>query len=327
MANANRNTNIDLYRIVLMLGICLLHCVHQGIYQCRPLTMSLLFCVDGFVFISGWCGIRFSWGKVLRLHGVAAYAAIVCALYSMAGGNCSTGAFLQTAFNLWKGFWFLHAYVLLMLVSPCINAAFESLSEGKLFSVALPLLAIPFCWSFAHDVPLLRRFVPDTEGLSAYSGLTFIGVYVAGRLARRFESRIVPNVKILLISISALTVICALGFGRYHSPFAMLLAACWFFIFKLASPQLLHRIVVFMIPSVFPIYLFHSHGAVGFPVIRQIQEFLSRMTVGNDSSCLKVIAVWMSSAIIIFAGGLLLDLPRRMVVCLVARLTGRKVLR
>lgn len=276
MANADRNTNIDLYRIVLMLGICLLHCVHQGIYQCRPLTMSLLFCVDGFVFISGWCGIRFSWGKVLRLHGVAAYAAIVCALYSMAGGNCSTGAFLQTAFSLWKGFWFLHAYVLLMLVSPCINAAFELLSEGKLLSVALPLLAIPFCWSFAHDVPLLRRFVPDTEGLSAYSGLTFVGVYVAGRLARRFESRIVILLsqlqnrllwftqsprssqsgyasKIsrslrtwreifsmaqlpLWIAILALTGICALGFGRYHSPFAMLLAACWFFMFKFAPP-------------------------------------------------------------------------------------------
>ena len=281
MASPNRDTGIDLYRIVLMLGICLLHCIHKGMHDCRPLTMSLLSCVDGFVFISGWCGIRFSWGKVLRLYGVAAYAAIVCALYSMMGENCSVNAFLQSTLDLWKGFWFLHAYVLLMLISPCINAAFESLSEDKLLPVALPLLAIPFCWSFGHDVPILRRFIPGTDGLSAYSGLTFIGVYVAGRLARRFESRIIismsqlqnrllwlaqsprssqvilktklrenqtsrtlrtwretlPKAQLpLWIAILSLTVVCALGFGRYHSPFAMLLAACWFFMFKLAPP-------------------------------------------------------------------------------------------
>ena len=54
-----RDGAVELYRVALMYGICLLHTVNFGGYQKWWLANVLYTCVVGFVFISGWFGIRF----------------------------------------------------------------------------------------------------------------------------------------------------------------------------------------------------------------------------------------------------------------------------
>ena len=314
----NRNPAIDLYRIVLMFGICLLHCVHHGVHECRPLTMSLLFCVDGFVLISGWCGIRFSWRKIWQLYGAAVYASLVCALYLACCKGLALHAYFSAAIDILKGFWFLHAYVLMMLFTPCINAAFEKLDTKELVFATLPILAIPFVWSFAHDVPLIRRIVPTTNGLGAYSSFTFIGIYVLGRWMRRFESKVMVNYRLLMLSIVLLTMVCAVGFGRYHSPFAVALSLFWFIAFvRLSPPSWICTIISFITPSVFSIYLLHAHSAVGFPLIRSLENRVASVTGMNW------LFVASSSALITFMTCLMFDLPRRAAVLVARRLVQK----
>lgn len=52
-----RNVGIEIYRVSLMFGICVLHSITQGPYNSPLGARLLLWCVTGFVFISGWFGI------------------------------------------------------------------------------------------------------------------------------------------------------------------------------------------------------------------------------------------------------------------------------
>lgn len=54
-----RNASLELFRLVMMFGICLLHAQNSG-YANRYMTNFLAPCTIGFVFISGWFGVRFS---------------------------------------------------------------------------------------------------------------------------------------------------------------------------------------------------------------------------------------------------------------------------
>ena len=70
-----RNSSIDIYRCLLMLGICMLHAMAQAGHNVPWVANLLSWCVTGFAFISGWFGIRFSAGKLIKLYGISAYCA------------------------------------------------------------------------------------------------------------------------------------------------------------------------------------------------------------------------------------------------------------
>ena len=80
MKKNTRNSTIELSRIFLMLGICLLHCITQGGHVCRGLDNLLLSCVTGFVFISGYFGLSFKISKIIRLITMAFSSVVVLAI-------------------------------------------------------------------------------------------------------------------------------------------------------------------------------------------------------------------------------------------------------
>ena len=78
-----RNMSLELMRLCMVFGIVLLHVITQSGYLevGGPFTrkfINLLYpCVAGFVFLSGYFGIRFSWGKVMRLVGLFVFYVLV----------------------------------------------------------------------------------------------------------------------------------------------------------------------------------------------------------------------------------------------------------
>ncbi len=82
-----RETNIEVYRVALMFGICLLHTIGFGGYSMPWMQNVLLSCVVGLVFISGWFGVKFSWWKLVRLYGIGFYCAMVFGTLSAIGGG------------------------------------------------------------------------------------------------------------------------------------------------------------------------------------------------------------------------------------------------
>ena len=86
-----RDCSIDAYRVCLMFGICLLHSITQAGHNVAWAANMLSWCVPGFMFISGWFGIKFSIGKVFKLYGISLYCAVMFVAFdgvvSGGGGN------------------------------------------------------------------------------------------------------------------------------------------------------------------------------------------------------------------------------------------------
>lgn len=74
-----RNPAIDLFRLLLMMGIVVLHLISMAQYwaQMRHVAYLLLPCVDGFVLITGYFGLRFSIRKIVMLYLVAFWSLLM----------------------------------------------------------------------------------------------------------------------------------------------------------------------------------------------------------------------------------------------------------
>lgn len=117
-----RDIAIELYRVMLMFGICLLHAIGQSAEPRAWMQNILASCVVGFVFISGWFGIKFTWMKLAKLYGIGLYCALVYGLMACWGeSNWLIAAPKLAWFKLTHGFWFLHAYALMMALTPLAN--------------------------------------------------------------------------------------------------------------------------------------------------------------------------------------------------------------
>ena len=76
-----RDGNVELFRVLLTFGIVWLHSIGFGMPGKEEWLRSMLLpCVVGFVFISGWYGVRFSFKKIVRLYGVVGYAILIGSL-------------------------------------------------------------------------------------------------------------------------------------------------------------------------------------------------------------------------------------------------------
>ena len=82
--NESRNPAVDVYRCIIMFGICLLHAITQGGHNQPYIANCLLWCVPAFAFISGWFGVRFSGGKLIKLYSNSLYCAVMLVLISRA---------------------------------------------------------------------------------------------------------------------------------------------------------------------------------------------------------------------------------------------------
>ena len=119
-----RNPGVEFMRCCMMLFIVLHHCCyHGGIGGVVPggISEMTMFCVDAFVFISGWYGIRLKWRKVCDFFALGVFYVL---LSGLGAGITSRG----WSFRFSLG-WFGNCYLALMMASPFLNAATESLKE------------------------------------------------------------------------------------------------------------------------------------------------------------------------------------------------------
>ena len=217
--------------------------------------------------------------------------------------------------------WYLNAYAVLMCFAPIVNCVYEyiekmALQQRKkiLVGVTAPLLLCTFGWSFATTLPYIGKYLPHTSGLTAYSFLTLLGAYAAARTLHILDDDgkldfLLNHRRWLFMGISACLVMCAVGFNDYNSPFALILAGGVLLLLKDQNmPIWVERICVWLCPSLFSVYLIHSHGyAWGY--LKEVQDWLL--------SCgIPLGIAYLFTAIVVFIVCLLADLPRRAVVIL-----------
>lgn len=299
-----RDARIELYRCLMMFGICLLHSVSQGGYGNVYLARALCSCVVGFVVITGWFGIGFKWMKVVRLLGTAVWCAVVSCLVCGAPGMW---------FKTLLSYWFVWAYLALMLLSPIVDAAIERVKEGQCsyLKLLVPAAFLVFGWGTLAVNHFTIRLTPQTPGLESYSGLTLLGIYVVVRLLR--VSGVLAKLSLggeVAIAVIGFVFVLA-GVSQYNSPFALMLALGVFLLVIRAKP-IGGKIVNVVSPSMFAVYLYHTGPFFG--VIRTFEQYLVEICG------LPVFVTYFVMASSIFCGAIILDLPRR----LVARILTQK---
>jgi len=318
-----RDTRTDLMRLVFMFMICLVHAVGCDDSRWTHWLTNVSFAgVIGFVLISGYYGIRFSWWKVLKIEGVGLGCAVtVMTVASLLNPTSfSLSHFLNEVIRVFKGYWFIHAYILLMCLAPLVSDA-----RSSCLQTFLPVILAVYIWSFLAYLPGLQKLFPHTPGLQAFSGITLFAIYLIGRLYRQYDldrrlktAWVVPCT--VLCGVIAACVIPPTNgwFGalaRYNSPFLLVLAIGIFWQLRRMpkmTSAVLARVLSVLTPSVLSVYLLHCND-YGRELLRWLERGLADYGVGGYP-------MFFVLALFAFVGGFLLDIPRRLLAGLVGGL-------
>lgn len=199
-----RASNMEALRVLAMFFVLVVHADFSALgypnisnlthHPDERIVMSLVeylsvVCVDVFVMISGWFGIRARAKGVARLLFQVFFVTTIV----IAGFAVYKGGLPDTLEKLWEsyfGYWFVYAYLMLYLLSPVLNAFVERATQREFLGV------------------LAAFFIVQTLGMRqlsgifdhGYSTLSFIGLYLLARYLRLYVAHreTVPNVVLLL---------------------------------------------------------------------------------------------------------------------------------
>lgn len=185
----SRNSSVELLRFAFMFLIVLLHVYGHGsgldyerIYHWGTETGTMLHLflfslgkigVTGFMFISGYYGIRANRHKVLDMILIPLFYLIVL----MPIGNGSSKLLLLHPFDGW---WFISAYLFIMFLAPLIETGIKNVSHTTFRNIVLALLSYTY---FAraisspnsHDVVLLLTIYVAARYFKSVSYNSIIG--------------------------------------------------------------------------------------------------------------------------------------------------------
>lgn len=255
MTSKQRNSNIELLRLLLMVGIFCWHIIVHGFgfvnigekgmnYTLNmPLTLALSSILAPatytFVFISGYYGIRFKLKKFVELVLWCIIVSLGCTLFKYYIGNADIIDVYRSLFPITNTiWWFMTAYVGLYLLSPFINEGIVNMEKEKFKSSVIIFLIMSAIGTLALGMNL---------------GSNLIGLITVYLLARYLRMYIPLNMKIslkfyaislLLMFTCLMTIWCVTShignlkahklifyFLSYCNPLIIAMAVCLFHIF------------------------------------------------------------------------------------------------
>ena len=306
-----RNMSFELMRLLMVFGIVLLHVITQSGYLeaggafARKFINLLYPCVVGFVFISGWFGIKFSPGKAARLVGLFLFYELIFSW------PCGYDSIVERILSDW----FVWGYLVLMMLAPIFNAALESQKSNiAILRVGLPFLFSVYVWGYLCVVPGIRNYVPCPTGMTHMSFFSLSGIYVAARMFRLMDlERYIEGARVRVCIWMLSAAIVFIGFHHHNSVASFVFVACLFITFKgvRLNPSLSKSIEI-IAPSAFAVYLLHS-SAMG----RWLFKWIIRQLI--EVGHIPVPLAYFLDAGLIVLACLVVDVARRMLVCRVWR--------
>lgn len=278
-----RQSNMELLRLISMMLVLMMHANYfslgipcAGDLAAEPLTTVLrvaaehlsLVGVNVFVLISGWFGIRPRWqGLAGLLFTVAFLSAATTAVFLAAGLPVNAGATVLAGAAIGSAYWFIVAYAGLYILSPVLNAFAESATQRRLGRFLACFFTFEFVYGFATDSGMFS---------SGYSIISFAGLYLLARYARRSTGRwtrlgagtyLAAYAAIMLTGAALYIAIIGLtGHGdggrliSYTSPFVI--AGSLALVLAFSRIRLQSRAVNSMARSCPAVYLIHFHPLV-----------------------------------------------------------------
>lgn len=282
----HRQTNIELLRIFSMLMVLVIHynvatngqTTHEmvmtepwkavGVASLKSLSFI---CVNCFIIISGYFGIRWKWKSLCNyLFQIAFWGGIVHLIAVVLGFSVfSISHLLDNMFVfLVHGNWFFVSYLALYMLAPILNAYIEKVEVRQLGWMVLAFYAFQtiFGWIF-------KNCIEFSQGLTFVS---FMGLYLLGAYLRRttlncfrwkasINLMVYVGVGLLCVGISMLS--NYIGFSKdiysYISPLQILQTIYLFLFFKkLTIRSQYDKMILFFSSSAFAALLMHSWDGV-----------------------------------------------------------------
>ena len=273
-----RKSNIELLRIVAMLFVVLLHANYFSLGRVditdiiiNPipaffkayLEQLCIVCVNVFVLISGWFGIRPTLKGGLSLLFQVFFFHILIILVLLAIGESIPASGFYRLFYEDSPYWFVIAYLILYAVSPILNAFIETVNVRTYLSVLVSFFLLEFAFGWMSNV----AGAVYNEG---YSAISFMGLYLLARYLYKYPTKIItfsiPQNIMLYFLFSLLPILLffltkrEFNYMAYTSPFVI--SASVFFFMAFNKMKFSNKVINYLACSSFAIYLVHLHPLV-----------------------------------------------------------------
>lgn len=273
-----RKSNIELLRIVAMLFVVLLHANYFSLGRVditdiiiNPipaffkayLEQLCIVCVNVFVLISGWFGIRPTLKGGLSLLFQVFFFHILIILVLLAIGESIPASGFYRLFYEDSPYWFVIAYLILYAVSPILNAFIETVNVRTYLSVLVSFFLLEFTFGWMSNV----AGAVYNEG---YSAISFMGLYLLARYLYKYPTKFItfsiPQNIMLYFLFSLLPILLffltkrEFNYMAYTSPFVI--SASVFFFMAFNKMKFSNKVINYLACSSFAIYLVHLHPLV-----------------------------------------------------------------
>lgn len=272
---------MELLRIIAMLLVLVVHANFKALgaptlndMEVSPLlsfvrllgqSMSIV-CVNVFVLISGWFGIR---PKIARFSefvfqvlffGLLVYLVMYTLDLIPAWSKYDWAKLLL--FRRGDSLWFVNSYIVLYVFSPILNEFAEHTNRQVFKSVLLSFFIIQTFFGFIDS---------NDYFATGYSPLSFMGLYLLARYSHLYKSKFTSFNKyydiciyigiVFIIALLAMSFKIVTGKGisflyEYSSPL-VILASFYFFLF-FTKISFYNKAINWIATSSFAVYLFHG---------------------------------------------------------------------
>lgn len=211
-----RQSNIELIRIVAMISIVVYHFVFHGLFgnslfgSISPIsgnerfivdiTLFFTFGTDLFALISGYFGVHLRWKSIINLW-------ILCSFYYLialiVNGDYSISKIIHCFIIASKDQWYFTSYLWLLVASPILNTGIAKLTNRD-FRVLIIIGFILNCiggWYF------------EGENVTGHNFIQLVFIYIIGTYIRK-DPKIMSISRHILISSYIVT--CALAIAFIH---------------------------------------------------------------------------------------------------------------
>lgn len=320
-----RKSNIELLRIIAMFLVLVVHADYFSLgapsrIECELEPISSIVriffescsiaCVNIFVVISGWFGIRPS------LKGFGSFifqcAYFLFGIYSvmlLTGLTAFSFKGLASCFLCLEWNWFIKAYLCLYILSPVLNSfcKVENRKVMRMVIVAYFLFQTVYGWL----TPGSKFF----EG--GYSTISFIGLYLLARYCKLFSPRvasfrkstdaiIIMMLVLLITNLEYLRIQFSLPVNvmTYSNPLVIVLSIYVLLLFSKITIQ--SRVINWIAASSFAVFLLHTNYSFCRPYFcAHVNQLFDSY---NGLSCLILIFLYLA---VIFIAAIALDQPRK----------------
>ncbi|MBO7221465.1 MAG: acyltransferase [Clostridia bacterium] len=268
-----RNASFELLRIICMLLIISTHFLGHGDWKTNmtganevfgKLLQSIfypsvnLYVMIGAYFMCQSTSTHVNWKKVLKLCGMVLFYSLLLYAISISFENYSFDTFwlLSSIFpNMSGKYWYLTAYLVLLVVSPFLNMIIRGLTTKQLFVGCVIITIIGGIQAEASEM------LPQLEFSRGYSAPWFIGLYFITALIQRTDFKFNKKTAILAVILYLGTLVYGYFVHTKYASFMCVFSSVIIFVFfkelKIKNGWFA-KVVCFISPLTFGVYLIHD---------------------------------------------------------------------